>query len=115
MDDQTGLIIAEVVVGIVLTVYGGTLVWLINRLLKLEDDQAAENAEINTALAVLKKGHEDLKEETRRMDKRNEIAHENFDKKLDAVDAKSQARHDRVMSRIDEALALLRNGLAPGR
>lgn len=105
MDEQADFILyaVEIVVGLVLAVYGGTLVWLIRRLLNLEDVQAAENAEINTSLAVLSKSHEELKEETRRTDRRNEIAHDNIEKKLDA-------HNDRVMSRMDSMMKFLRNG-----
>jgi len=109
MDEQMPLF--YYLVGLVATVYGSVLVWLIRRLLTLEDSQAEENAAINTGIAVLKQGHDDLKEETRRADKRNEIDHENFSRKLDSVDASSQKRHDRVMSRIDEVLAAVsKNG-----
>lgn len=105
MSDETALFVytVEIVVGIILAVYGGVLVWLVQRLLRLEDTQKEENAEINQSLAVLSKSHEELKEETRRYDKRNEIQHDRIENKLDD--------HNRnVMNRMDNLIKLVRNG-----
>jgi len=101
MDEQLPLFLYTA--GIIVSVYGAVLVWLIRRLLKLEDEQAKENAEINTSIAVLNTSHEELKNEVRRTDKRNEIAHDKIEKKLDD-------HNGRVMKRMDSLLTLVRNG-----
>lgn len=105
MDEDTALFIytVEIIVGLVLAGYGGVLVWIIKRLLGLEDQQAHDNATTNQAIAVLSKSHEGLKEETRRYDKRNEIQHDRIENKLDDHNA-------RVMNRMDNLIKLVRNG-----
>ena len=101
MDDTNAVLlyVIEIIATLIAFVYGGVLVWLIRKILGMEQQQSDDG----TQIAVLANAHENLEEEVRRMDKRNEIAHENFDKKLDA-------HNDRVMKRLDALVGLARNG-----
>lgn len=101
MDEETTLLlyVVEIVASLIAIVYGGVLVWLIRKLLRLEEKQGDGDTEV----AVLANAHKHLEEEFRRMDKRNEISHENFDRKLDD-------HNDRVMRRFDALVGLVKNG-----
>ena len=78
--------------GIIALVYGGTLVWLIKRLLKLEDAMTLDVHAVVKDVAVLERGQKDFLEEWKRAEKRN-----NED-------------HKKIMTRLDNVIDVVKNG-----
>lgn len=111
MDEQAALV--KYAIEILITVFVGVfgvMGWLFRQIQKLKHKQSEDHNNIVIGIAVLKKGHEDLRDSTARMDQRNEQAHSKLGEQIASTDHASQERHNTVMRRIDELLRIARNG-----
>ena len=83
--DEHIVTILEIAAGLIALVYGGTLVWLIKRLLKLEDEMTSDVHTVATDVAVMERGQKDFLEEWKRAEKRNNEDHAKIMTRLDTV------------------------------
>lgn len=100
MDEiNSTLPLLETIVGLVATVYGGVLVWLINKVLGLEKN----HGNFKTQLAVFDNNQKAVKADLEKLDSRNESAHLRIEEKIDK-------HNSRVMGRLDSLVKLAKNG-----
>ena len=102
MDEHIGTML-EIAAGLIALVYGGVLVWVIKRLLRLEDEMKDDVHTVVTGLAVMERGQIDLREGWQRAEKRNATAHEQIIKRIDS-------NHGVVMKRLDTVIDVVKNG-----
>ena len=91
MDEHFGTIL-EIAGGIIVFVYGGVLVWITKRLLKLENEMKGDLHEAAVEIAVMERGQKDLIKEWERSEKRN------------------TAEHEKILNRLDRVLMVVKNG-----
>lgn len=91
------------IVGVVVVVYGGVLVWLVKRVLSFERHVAERRSVINERLAIVTTNLENLEQLQIKMDERNTAEHNQIETLL-------QGHHQTITQRLDGIVTAIRNG-----
>jgi hypothetical protein len=91
------------IVGVVVVVYGGVLVWLVKRVLSFERHVAERRSVINERLAIVTTNLENLEQRQINMDERNTAEHNQIETLL-------QGHHQTITQRLDGIVTAIRNG-----
>ena len=101
MDEHIGTIL-EILGGVVVIVYGGVLVWITKRLLKLEDEMKDDLHVARVELAVMERGQTDLRLEWEKAEQRNTDEHSNIMSRINS-------NHTEQMSRLDALVSVFKS------
>jgi hypothetical protein len=81
----------------------GIIVWLFKKISAIEANLQERRGIVNTAVAVLQKSQDDLRNEFNKETQQNTVAHQAI---LDRIDA----NHNSMMTRFDKLISVVRNG-----